>query len=94
MDLKTHCIETAIRLCYNQLLSRYFQSQGDDTDAEQKLSLLQKALALFDFSALRTLFKELGGNSDARICLTESDDGSTGIIIDDRTIDIDLCLRK
>lgn len=93
LDLKRHCIETATLRYYNQLLSRYFQSKGDDADAEQKLILLQKVLAHFDFSALRTLHRELRGKSGAQVALT-GNAGTMGITIDGHPIDMKPCLRK
>ena len=87
LDLKTRCIETAAKRSYNRLLSEYFRTKGADRDTEKKLALLQKALSTFDFPYLRSTYKELAGNSDARIVLADTEDHLPGIIIDGRPID-------
>lgn len=94
LDLKKHCIETAIKRSYNRLLSEYLQSRVGDTESEEKLGLLQNALASFDFSFLRAVYGELAGNSKARIVLLENDNGLPGISIDGRIIDAGRFVRN
>ena len=57
-------------------------------EVEQKLLLLQKALARFDFADLRACHRELRGQSDARIVLTDSGNSLPGITINGRPIDM------
>ena len=44
LDLRKHCIETATKRSYNRLLSVLFRSKEGDSESEEKLYLLQKAL--------------------------------------------------
>ena len=94
LDLRKHCIETAIKRSYSRLLSEIFRSKEGDSESEEKLDLLQKALTCFDFSSLRAVHKELAGKSDARIVLTGSGDNPPAIIIDGRPIDMEPYIRK
>lgn len=86
LDLRKHCIETAIKRLHSRLLSEYFRNREGNVEIEEKLSLLQKAMRRFDFSALRTERKELAGKSDARITLTDNGGSLPGIDIDGRSI--------
>ncbi|MGE0087417.1 MAG: hypothetical protein AB7S75_23665 [Desulfococcaceae bacterium] len=94
MDLRSHCIETAAKRFYNRLLSEYFRSKGGDAESEGKLALLQSAMTCLDFSCLRAGYKELAGNSDALIVLTDKGGSLPGITIDGRPIDMEPCIRK
>lgn len=93
LDLRKYCIETAIKRFYNLLLSESLRNRSSDAKCEEKLALLQNALTGFDFSSLRSVHKELAGNSNANIVLTESDGGLPGIAIDGRIIDVDRFAR-
>jgi len=93
LDLRKHCIETAIRRLYNRFLSEYLQDRGDNPELEEKLTLLQKALKNFDFPSLRSAHRELAGESDARIALEDSDGSLPGITINGRPVDIERCIR-
>jgi hypothetical protein len=94
LDLRKHCIETAIKRFSNRLLSEYFRSRGSDAELEEKLAMLQKALMRFDFPSLRSVHKELSGNSGARIILTDSGDNMPGITIDGRVVDTEHFIRE
>ena len=87
LNLKHHCIETAINRLHNLLLTEYFKSRGSDSEAEAKLPLVKEAQKRFDFSFLRANYKELAGNSDARIVLTDNGKGMPGIAINDCHVD-------
>lgn len=87
LDLSRHCIETEIKRHHNRCISAYFRKKGTGQTLENKLEMLQDALTLFDFSYLRTAYKELSGNSIAPITL-ESDGRSLPILtIHGRPID-------
>ncbi|MGD9876142.1 hypothetical protein [Desulfococcus sp.] len=94
IDLRRHCIETAIKRSYNQLLSEYFHSKKGDSASETKLALLQNALTCFDFPSLRAGHKNLAGKSDARIVLADKGECPPGILIDGRPIDMTPHIRK
>jgi predicted amidohydrolase len=94
LDLRNHCIETAIKRCYNRLISGYFRNGGGDSESEEKLALLEKALRYYDFSALRNVRRELAGESNARITLTGTGDTPLGIAIDGSPVNTKHCLKK
>ena len=94
LDLRTHCIETAVNRCYDRLLSEYFRSKEDDTESEEKLVLLLKALSAFDFPSLRSAYRELAGNSSACIVLSDTGDSLPSIIIDGHPVDTKAYIRK
>jgi hypothetical protein len=94
LDLSNHCIETAIKRCYNRLISEYFRNGRGDSESEEKLALLEKALRCYDFSALRTVRRELAGKSNARITLTGNGDTLSGITIDGNRVNTKHCLKK
>ena len=93
LDLRTHCIETAAKRLYNRLLSEYFRSKGAETESEEKLALLQKALSAFNFPSLRSAYAELAGNSSARIVLADTGGSLPSIIINDNPIDTKTHIR-
>lgn len=94
LNLKKHCIETAIKRSRNRILSEYFRSKGDNTELEEKLNLLQEALSQFDFSALRTMYKELAGNSDSKVVLNGVGSGPPRIVMDGHVVDTLCCAKK
>ncbi len=94
LDLNIHCIETATKRLNNRLLSKYFQSKGKDIDSEKNLELLNKALTCFDFSSLRTAHRELAGESNARITITDNNENPPGITINGRLIDMEPFIKK
>jgi hypothetical protein len=94
LDLRKHCIETAIRRLYNRLLSEYFRNRGGNAESEKKLTLLQNALSCFNFSSLRTVYRELAGKSGARIILTDNGGSAPGITINGRPVSTEHCIRK
>ncbi len=53
LDLKRHCIETAIRRRYDQTLGTYFKDENARLRLEKDIELLLQALETLDFSALR-----------------------------------------
>lgn len=94
LDLNTYCIETAAKRAHNRCLSAYFRSKGDDRELEDQLILLEEALKRFDFSALRSTYSELAGNSRARVILADLGKDCPGISIDGSFIDLSTCLRE
>jgi hypothetical protein len=94
LDLRKHCIETAIKRSYNRLISEYFRNRKGDAETEEKLALLQNALTRFDFPCLRTVHRELAGESHARIILTDKGDAPPNITIHGRPVDTEHCIKK
>ncbi len=88
IDIRFHCIETAVKRSYNRLLYEYLRNKGGDVESEKKLDLLQKALTDFDFPSLRAAHKELAGKSGARVILTDTEGNLPGIIINGILIDM------
>ncbi|MDA3897489.1 MAG: hypothetical protein PF482_15240 [Desulfobacteraceae bacterium] len=88
LNLKKHCIQTAIKRKYNQLISNYFKlNPTENTEIiESEISLLKEALENFDFSWLRTTYPELQGGGADKIQLTGSPEKNITISINGRTI--------
>lgn len=61
LDLKKHCIETAMRKQYELRMSRYFRDAAERDRLQTEMELLLKALETFDFSFLRHTYPELEG---------------------------------
>ncbi len=88
LDVKKHCIETAIKGRYDRVLSQYFRSKGKCREAGKKLELLSTALSKFDFPALRAGHRELAGGIAAKIILTENHLKEPCILINGHPIDM------
>ena len=88
LDLKKHCIQTAIKRKYNQLISTYFKlNKNENTEIiESEISLLKKALENLDFSYLRTTYTELQGGGTDKIAIADSTDSKLTLLINDRII--------
>ncbi len=88
LNLKKHCIQTAIKRKYNQRISKYFKLNPTENTAiiESEISLLKKALEKLDFSHLRSAYTELQGGGDNNIILTVNADSKITISINDRII--------
>jgi len=88
LDLKKHCIQTAIKRKYNQLISKYFKLNKHENTAiiESEISLLKDALEHLDFSHLRTTYTELQGGGSEKIMIADRADNNITISINDRMI--------
>ncbi len=71
LNLKKHCVQTACKRQYEQALSRYFKTRGQDPGLESRIALLERALAELDFGRLRSQYPPLAGGTDATVVLTE-----------------------
>ncbi len=87
LNLKRHCVETEIRRVYNRTLSACLKNK-DDSELEDRLEILQKALQELDFSYLRTANTDLAGGSSAEISLAQGSQGVPVITIDGCAIPI------
>lgn len=87
LDLRRHCIETAIRKGYNRVLTDLLRSRGSAApEAEFRLALLKTTLEELDFPALRDRYRELAGHCNAEVVIGEDGSGGIGIWIDGRAI--------
>ena len=88
LDLGKHCIQTAIKRKYSQLISDYFKLKtSENTEIiESEISLLKNALESFDFSGLRFTYPELQGGGTDRIMIAGSPDNNITISINERMI--------
>lgn len=89
LDLRRHCIETAIRKRYNQSISRYFSPGTDKDRLEKEIDILKTVLEDSDFSHLRTAYKALAGHSDADVAIALDAGHDICIMIDGRRIGLD-----
>ena len=53
LNLSQHCIETEIKLLYNQSVLKYFKA-NDKNQLEKQMKILQHALKTLDFKKLRS----------------------------------------
>ena len=94
LDLRRHCIETAVRQRYNAAVRTYFRQNDGRPELEQEIDLLLEALETLDFPVLRSNHPALAGSTEARITLSRKDaPGSLVIQIDGRPL-TDLPQRK
>lgn len=90
LDVRRHCIQTATKRKYNQLISNYFKSGESAPEntkiLESEISLLKEALENLDFAWLRSTFPELRGGGPDDIVISTGTDGKITITINGRTI--------
>jgi len=82
LDLRRHCIETAIRRRYDQALGTYFKQEDARPRLEKDIELLLEALETLDFRALRGAHRPLAGKIESRVTLSRDPQGQLSIHID------------
>lgn len=65
IQLKNHCIETALRRLYNRSISDYFKNPTKTN--ETKIAILETALSHINFPELRSKYPELNGSLEREI---------------------------
>lgn len=88
LDLGKHCIQTAVKRKYNQLISDYFKLKAPEKTEiiESEISLLKEALEKLDFSWLRTTYPELQGGGANKIQIAVNPEKNITISINSRII--------
>jgi len=86
LDLRRHCLETAIRRRYNRVLADLLRSRGATPEMERCLAFLKTALEELDFPALRGSHRELAGHCDAEVAIGDDGSGGIGVWIDGRVV--------
>ena len=88
LDLKKHCIQTAIKRKYNQQISKYFSLKQEENPEiiESEIALLKDALEKLDFCYLRSTYRELQGGGDDEIILSANSDNQITIWVNNRII--------
>jgi hypothetical protein len=86
LDLRRHCIETAIRHRYNAAVQTYFKQEEERPMLEKEIALLLEALETLDFPALRSTYPALAGSTAARITLSKDPAGPLTMTIDGRPL--------
>lgn len=88
LNLKKHCIQTAIKRKYNQQISKYFKlNPTENTEIiESEISLLKEALEHLNFSWLRSTYPELQGGGEDKIIMAAGADNNITISINGRII--------
>jgi hypothetical protein len=86
LDLRRHCIETAVRKAYEHTIRDYFQRPPARQDLEEAIDLLRQALETFDFAALRARHPALAGQTDHRVTLGRDARDHLEILIDGRPL--------
>ena len=82
LDLRRHCIETAIRRRYDQALGAYFKDESARPQIENDIALLLEALEKLDFPALRGRYRPLAGQTEAPVMLSRDRQGGLAIHVD------------
>jgi len=70
LDLRRHCVETAVRKLYNKSISQYFKTGGDKEKLEKQIDILKTLLEKCDFTYLRRTYSELAGHCQADAVIT------------------------
>ncbi|MBW2592634.1 MAG: hypothetical protein JRE58_06490 [Deltaproteobacteria bacterium] len=93
LDLRHHCIETAIRKLYNKSISQYFKTSADKEKLEKQIDILKTALEKCDFTYLRRTHSELAGHCGANAAITTDAENRITIVLNGQHIrpDIDRC---
>jgi hypothetical protein len=86
LNLKRHCIETAIKRTYNRALAAYFKPEGDRKRLEAQITLAKTALKQFDFGHLRSTYHALRGGRAAVVTLGWDDNGAVFLMLDEQRI--------
>jgi hypothetical protein len=82
LDLRRHCIETAIRRRYDQALGAYFKEESSRPQIENDIELLLEALETLDFPALRGRYRPLAGKTETPVMLSRDSQGQLSLNID------------
>jgi hypothetical protein len=82
LDLRRHCIETAIRRRYDQALGAYFKDESARPQIENAIELLLEALETLDFPTLRGTYRPLAGKTETPVTLSRDPQGHLSIHID------------
>jgi len=85
LNLSQHCIETEIKLLYNQSVLKYFKT-SDKEKLEKQMKILQHALKTLDFKKLRSTYPELAGQCNDRVELSTNDNSQIIIQINGKNI--------
>ena len=79
LDLRHHCVETALKRCRNAAISSYFKSGTGQPELEARIELLGQALQRFDFAALRKRWPVLSGGTNDPVRLVQRPGGKCEI---------------
>ena len=85
LNLSQHCIETEIKLLYNQSVLKYFKA-NDKNQLEKQMKILQHALKTLDFKKLRSTYPKLAGQCSDRVELSMNDNNQIIIQINGKNI--------
>lgn len=87
LNLRRHCIQTAIKQKYNRLIADYFRSPAENQAImESEIALLKTALENLDFGRLRSEFPALQGGGPEKISLGAGTDNTLFISVNGKII--------
>jgi hypothetical protein len=89
LDLKHHCIETAVRKLYNKSISQYFKTDSDKNKLERQIDILKTLLEKCDFTHLRSTHSELAGHCQANAMIRTDTQNRITIVLNGRQIKTD-----
>jgi plasmid maintenance system killer protein len=91
LDLKHHCIETAVRKLYNKSISQYFKTDSDKKKLEKQIDILKTVLEKGDFTHLRSTHRELAGHCQVNAAIRVDTQNRITLLLDGRPIEISNC---
>lgn len=93
LDLRHHCIETAVKKQYNKSISQYFKTGSDKNKLEKQIDILKTVLEKCDFTHLRATYSELAGHCQANAAIRTDTQNRITIVLNGRQIktDTDTC---
>lgn len=74
-NLKEHCIETALKKRFKEVVAEYANSEGVDADVEGEIQVLKKILEEWDFRRLRAEYPLLSGGTDIEVEVVVEESG-------------------
>ncbi|OQY04146.1 MAG: hypothetical protein B6I22_10005 [Desulfobacteraceae bacterium 4572_123] len=86
LDIRHHCIETAVKKLYNKSISQYFKTGGDKEKLEKKIDILKNLLEKCDFTYLRRTHSELAGHCRANVAISTDAENRITIVLNGQHI--------
>ncbi|MEW6258906.1 MAG: hypothetical protein AB1547_03275 [Thermodesulfobacteriota bacterium] len=87
LDLRHHCIQTALKRLFEYHMNRYFTDPDMRKDLEPLLDVLGDILASWDFAVLRAFYQDLAGGHEVSACLVLPENAAPFLELSGKRID-------
>jgi len=87
LDLRHHCIQTALKRLFESHMNRYFSNADARKPLEPLLDALGDILSSWDFAALRSLGQGLEGGHPVVVHLVLPEDGAPFLEVSGKRLD-------